>query len=341
MSVTLQEAAERRAEAAAQVKGPDKLGRNGRSQPPAGVHERELPPVPAEMRAQTVTRDGKQYLRLDGYASVYERGYEMWDWAGAYTEVVSAGAGTESLAAGPDVSFLINHRGLPLATTRAGTLELAEDETGLRSVSYMNPKRQDAADLYAAIDDGDVREMSFAFRIVSGQWSPDYTEYRISVYDIDRGDTSAVTYGANPHTSISARAARFALTNNVLRAAKVLDDDERELLLNALGAARGRVIVDIEARPASRVGERAARDLRHLRAQVVEGSGLDTAARRALAGVLDDVLDGTGRLGGDGPLATLLGLTEPAERPAARHVPTSLDFLERELAAARQLRHTA
>lgn len=337
MSVTLQEAAQRRAEAAEQTNGADKLGRNGRSQTPGGVHERELPPVPAEMRATTVQRDGKSYLKLDGYASAYERGYEMWDWAGEYTEVVSAGAGSVSLAAGPDVSFLINHRGLPLATTRAGTLELAEDDTGLRSVSYMNPKRQDAADLYAAIDDGDVREMSFAFRIESGRWSPDYTEYRIDAYDIDRGDTSAVTYGANPHTSIGARAARFALTNNVMRGARMLGDDERDLLRSVLGQAHDRTV----AGQPLRVGERAAKDLRHLRAQVADGSGLDTAARRALTGVLDDVLAGTGRLAGDGPLVTLLGLTEPAERPAARHVPTSLDFLERELAAARHLRPTA
>ncbi|HET8661031.1 MAG TPA: HK97 family phage prohead protease [Micromonosporaceae bacterium] len=338
MSVTLHEAAERRAEAAAQVNGPDKLGRNGRSQPPAGVHERELPPVPAEMRAATVQRDGKQYLRLDGYASVYEQPYEMYDMFGVYTEVVSAGAGSESLATGPDVSFLVNHRGLPLATTRAGTLELAEDDTGLRSVSYMNPKRQDAADLYAAIDDGDVREMSFAFRIVSGQWSPDYTEYRISVYDIDRGDTSAVTYGANPHTSISARAARFALTNNVMRAARLLGDDERELLREALGVARADVERDQAGRPALKVGERAARDLRLLRAHVFDGSDLDAAARTALTGVLDDVLEGTGRLAGQGPLSLLLGLHEPPEPAGTRtFLATSLDFVEAGLEAARAL----
>ena len=62
-------------------------------------------------------------------------------------------------------------------------------------------------DLTAAIADGAVTEMSFAFRITDGQWSPDYTEYRINAVDLDRGDVSAVTYGANPHTSIEARAA--------------------------------------------------------------------------------------------------------------------------------------
>jgi hypothetical protein len=36
-------------------------------------------------------------------------------------------------------------------------------------------------------------------------WSPDYTEYRIQEVDLDRGDVSAVNYGANPYTSIAAR----------------------------------------------------------------------------------------------------------------------------------------
>lgn len=338
MSVKAQEAAGRRAAAASQIQGADKLGRNGRSQAPAGVHEREMPPVPAEMRAQTVTRDGKQYLMLDGYASVYERSYEMYDLFGVYTEVVSAGAGSKSLAADPDVSFLINHRGLALATTRNGTLELAEDDTGLRSVSYMNPKRPEAASLYLGVEDGDVREMSFAFRIESGHWSPDYTEYRIDAYDIDRGDTSAVTYGANPHTSITARAARFTLTNNMLRAAKVLGDDERELLREALGVARAGVERDQAGRPALKVGERAARDLRLLRAHVVDGSDLDAAARAVLTGVLDDVLEGTGRLAGQGPLSLLLGLHEPPEPTGARtFLATSLDFVEAGLEAARAL----
>ena len=48
--------------------------------------------------------------------------------------------------------------------------------------------------------------MSFAFRIVRGAWSPDYTEYRILEVDLDRGDVSAVNFGANPNTSIAARA---------------------------------------------------------------------------------------------------------------------------------------
>lgn len=164
-----------------------------------------LQPFPSRLKVRNTERNGQQYKELDGYASTTERGYEMWDMFGPYTEIVSAGAFDKTLAANPDVAFLVNHRGVTMARTVNGSLELSADETGLRSLAYLNPKRQDVRDLILAIDDGDITEMSFAFMITDGQWSPDYTEYRINEVDLDRGDVSAVNYGANPYTSIAAR----------------------------------------------------------------------------------------------------------------------------------------
>lgn len=163
----------------------------------------------SQIRTQSVEHDGKTFAKLSGYASTTERGYQMHDMFGPYTEVVSASAFDDTLRANPDVVFLENHTGRAMARTSAGTLTLSADEHGLRSEAMLNPTRTDVADLVAAIDDGAVTEMSFAFRITDGAWSPDYTEYRINAVDLDRGDVSAVTYGANPHTSIEARAAGF------------------------------------------------------------------------------------------------------------------------------------
>lgn len=163
----------------------------------------------SQIRTQSVEHDGKAFTKLSGYASTVERGYQMHDMFGPYTEVVSASAFDVTLSANPDVVFLENHTGRAMARTSAGTLTLSADEHGLRSEAMLNPTRTDVQDLTAAITDGAVTEMSFAFRIVDGQWSPDYTEYRINAVDLDRGDVSAVTYGANPHTSIEARAAGF------------------------------------------------------------------------------------------------------------------------------------
>jgi HK97 family phage prohead protease len=164
--------------------------------------------APSELRAKKVDRDGKPYYQVEGYFTVYERGYEMWDWAGPYTEIVTKGAAEKTIAAQPDVVFLVNHTGLAMARTGtvANTLELWSDDTGGGNRVFLNPQRQDVKDLIAAIEDGTITEQSFGFMITAGQWSPDYMEFRISEFDMDRGDTSAVNYGANPYTSVTARA---------------------------------------------------------------------------------------------------------------------------------------
>jgi HK97 family phage prohead protease len=163
----------------------------------------------SELRASKVERDGQQWYEVSGYASVFERGYDMWDVFGPYTEVVSAGAADKTLKAGPEVVFRFNHAGTPMAGTRNQRLELWADETGLGQRAWLNPKRSDVQLLVQAIEDEDVREQSFMFRIDAGTWSPDYTEYRIDAFDLDRGDVGPVTYGANPHTSVSARSGEF------------------------------------------------------------------------------------------------------------------------------------
>lgn len=160
----------------------------------------------AQLRAKIVEREGKNFYELDGYASTVDEPYEMYDFWGPYTEIVDRGAFDVTLAADPDVAFLLNHRGTTMARTKSGTLTLSVDDQGLRSIAYLNPERTDVKDLVHAINDRDIDQMSFAFRIIRGAWSPDYTEYRILEVDLDRGDVSAVNYGANPNTSISARA---------------------------------------------------------------------------------------------------------------------------------------
>jgi HK97 family phage prohead protease len=222
-------------------------GAQRRTTDPAGGVVRPSPSVAVEVRAEEVTRDGKAFLRLLGHASTYERTYPMWDFFGPYDEEVKHGAGAQSLATNPDVVFLINHTGLPLARTKATTLDLSEDEVGLLSDAYMNPQRGDARDLYEATRSGDVCEMSFAFRIPDdgGRWSEDFCRFSILRYDLERGDTSAVTYGANPHTDIAARAADFqamlrAVDGPALRAA-------HDFLAGRLGITRSTVEVDVVA----------------------------------------------------------------------------------------------
>jgi len=172
---------------------------------------------PATIRAKKVTYNDQELVHLQGVASVYDVRYEMWDMFGPYEEIVDAHAGDETLASDPDVSYLVNHKGLTMARTvnpmpgKLPTLLLANVDvpeyatTGLGNDAYVNPKRHDIADLVTAVDDGLITEMSFAFMIEEGWWSDDWMTYKITKFDIHRGDVSAVNYGANPYTSVAAR----------------------------------------------------------------------------------------------------------------------------------------
>ncbi|WP_326677691.1 HK97 family phage prohead protease [Streptomyces sp. NBC_01237] len=186
----------------------------GASGAPSTMLPRDRPESPevrfrSSLRAKKVLRDEQEWFEVSGYASAFEQGYEMYDFYGPYTEVVSHGAADATLAADPEVVFRFNHSGTPMAGTRNQRLQLWADDSGLGQRAWLNPKRADVQLLVQALEDDDVREQSFMFRITSGQWSPDYTEYRINAFDLDRGDVGPVTYGANPHTSVSARAGDF------------------------------------------------------------------------------------------------------------------------------------
>ncbi len=150
------------------------------------------------------------HLTFDGIASATERGYEMWDFFGPYTEVISAGAFARTLArADLDVPLVLGHDQMRrIARTSTGTLQLEEITEGLHVLAPdLDPADVDVAYAAPKLRAGLYDEMSFAFRIVRGQWSPDFEEYRIDEVDLHRGDVAIVGYGANPYTSASLRAA--------------------------------------------------------------------------------------------------------------------------------------
>lgn len=205
--------------------------------------------TPRELRAKTEVRGGKDVVHTEGYYTRYGRQYPMWDSFGKYREQVRAGAGAKSLARKPEVAFLTNHAGMAMARTTSGSLELREDAEGGWHDGYLNPKRSDVSDLVIAIDDGDVPQMSFAFMIPDGggMWSADFVDFEIIEYDIDGGDVSAVNFGANPYTDISARAADVLDELTRLPAGA-----QREALLRLSGAGleqRGRETVTLHAAP--------------------------------------------------------------------------------------------
>jgi uncharacterized protein len=163
--------------------------------------------VRAERVELRAAGDDDGLLHFTGFASVYNRGYEMWDMFGPYTEQVNSGAGAQSLAREDlDVPFVLAHDSLRrIARTTNGSLTLAEqtvdDVEGLHvDAPELDARDADVAYIAPKLRSGLVDEMSFRFRIEAGSWSPDWMEYHIERYDIHRGDVAIVGYGANPHT---------------------------------------------------------------------------------------------------------------------------------------------
>lgn len=142
-------------------------------------------------------------VELTGYAAMFGTPYEMHDAFGEYVESVRRGAFSTTLANRADVAYLSNHAGLTMARTVAGSLRLAEDSTGLLTIAQVNTTRSDVRDLVTAVEDGDVDQMSIGFRVVTQDWSADFTQRSMVALDLHRGDVSAVNFGASPTTSVS------------------------------------------------------------------------------------------------------------------------------------------
>lgn len=149
-------------------------------------------------------------LVFEGFASVTGQGYQMWDWAGEYTEYVHVGAFAETLAQSDlDVPLVIDHvssRRIARTGVAASPLMLSEvtsgDTTGLKVLApALDATDPDTAYIVPKLRSGLIDEMSFRFMITSGRWSDDWMEYHIHAVDIHRGDVSIVGYGANPHTT--------------------------------------------------------------------------------------------------------------------------------------------
>ena len=142
-------------------------------------------------------------ITIEGHASTFNQPYDM----GWYTETVAPGAFSRTLGRNPDVTLLVNHDGLPLARTGSGTLELAEDESGLYTRATLDASDPDVKRLVPKMARGDLNKMSFAFGLTDGgdEWSEDYTSRTMRHLNLDGGDVSVVTHPANPNATVSMR----------------------------------------------------------------------------------------------------------------------------------------
>lgn len=150
---------------------------------------------------------------LTGHAAVFDRwSEELSTWAGTFRERIERGAFSDVLRESPDVRLYYNHDGLTLARTRAKTLELTEDEIGLRVWARVAPT-QFAHDLRLAMQRRDVDQMSFAFTVAEDEWHEDHEKESIErtiIRVADLYDVSVVAEPAYPDTDAAIRELREA-----------------------------------------------------------------------------------------------------------------------------------
>lgn len=144
--------------------------------------------------------DGKKHI--EGYFAVFDSDYELWDGA---TESVDRHAFDNTLSR--DIRALQDHDSrLVLGRNKVNTLTLKVDERGLWGDVIINEDDQDALNLYARVQRGDVDQCSFGFAINKEEFEERADgSAHWTLKDVDLFEVSVVTFPAYESTSVSAR----------------------------------------------------------------------------------------------------------------------------------------
>jgi HK97 family phage prohead protease len=109
-------------------------------------------------------------MTFTGYASVFNSPSED---LGGFIEYVAPGAFKRSLQSRNEVKLLWNHdAGEPLASLRGGTMQLVEDERGLKVTAQL-PNTTRGRDIAELLRTRVIDSMSFGFNVIKDSWSPD------------------------------------------------------------------------------------------------------------------------------------------------------------------------
>lgn len=137
---------------------------------------------------------------LVGYAAVFDVLSEPMSWG---REKIAKGAFARSIRERADVIATIEHEGglNVIGRTAAGTLELREDKVGL-AVEIDVPNTSAGRDVVELVKRGDLRQMSFAFRVVRQELDDSGEELVRTLFDVDLFDVSVVAIPAYRQTSV-------------------------------------------------------------------------------------------------------------------------------------------
>lgn len=184
---------------------------------------------------------------VEGHAAVFNtKSHDM-----GFREIILPGAFADAVKT-DDVKFLLNHRGLPLARTKSGTLQLSEDARGLYFKADLDANDPDVQRLLPKVKRGDLSEMSFAFgikdRAADEKWSRDKGEMVRSLLKVSLFDVSAVSFPAYPATDLQARS-YFESKISELNANPEINPDPEKVKAEfiARSEARKKLISTLEA----------------------------------------------------------------------------------------------
>jgi HK97 family phage prohead protease len=109
-------------------------------------------------------------MTFTGYASVFNSPSED---LGGFIEYVAPGAFKRSWQSRNEVKLLWNHdSGEPLASLRGGTMQLVEDERGLKVTATL-PQTTRGRDVAELLRTKVIDSMSFGFNVIKDSWSRD------------------------------------------------------------------------------------------------------------------------------------------------------------------------
>jgi HK97 family phage prohead protease len=179
--------------------------------------ERRVSHVEFDVRELDTSKDK---MTFRGYAAVFNSPSQPLP----FTEYIREGAFNRSLKSRNEIKMFKNHNtDIVLGSTRAGTLRLVEDSTGLLAEADL-PPTTDGKDLSILMQRGDVNSMSFGFSVPArgDSWSDDGQTRELK--QIRLHEVSIVTgFPAYEATTASVRSIDFLATRTQVDADALAD----------------------------------------------------------------------------------------------------------------------
>jgi HK97 family phage prohead protease len=163
-------------------------------------------------------------MTFTGYAAVFNSPSED---LGGFVEYVAPGAFKRSLQSRNEVKLLWNHdSGEPLASLRNGTMQLVEDEVGLKVTAQL-PNTTRGRDIAELLRTKVIDSMSFGFNVIKDSWSRDGQTRTLD--SVRLFEVSVVSFPAYSSTTAQVRSTKPSIDADELAGALLKLESGEEL----------------------------------------------------------------------------------------------------------------